>query len=86
MRVKAESEIETRYDFNWDGRLNHCHTRFYRATLAQAFSPPIRVQDAAYNRGVVWLPVLEIRDKLNYHPVILNTILALTSDNAGARR
>ena len=86
VRVDASSEIETHYDFNWDGNLAHCHTYFYRAELAQDFAPPIVVKDADYNHGVVWLPVSEISEKFNYHPLILSSVLALASDNLASLR
>jgi tRNA(adenine34) deaminase len=63
------------YFFHWNGEDNHCLTFFYRGFLKSPMQRP--VNDASYHRGVVWIPLDEVRATFSYSEVILEAILEL---------
>lgn len=63
--VLDEPTIIRRYDFEWDGVLNDCETVFVVGRLLSL--TPSAVDDAAYHRGVVWIPLSTVADTLAYH-------------------
>ena len=64
------------YDFVWNGATYACSTHFMRGTLSDPHARPQPVTDAAYNHGVVWLPISQVPEALGFHTVILEEVLA----------
>lgn len=58
------------YLFDWDGAAHNCSTYFYIGRLKDKNELPHAVNDAAYNKGVCWVPVDEAEHAFSYHPVI----------------
>ncbi|HEY8271207.1 MAG TPA: tRNA adenosine(34) deaminase TadA [Pseudobdellovibrionaceae bacterium] len=71
IRILPNHELRRRYDFEWDGRVNHCDTSFFVGILDEDWFEPVPVKDAPYNKGPQWLPVKNLDDIFNYHPDIL---------------
>lgn len=71
IQLIPDLELRRRYDFEWDGKINHCDTLFYLGTLAEAWHPAGKVQDAAYHKGVDWVGVRDAKKVFGYHPDIL---------------
>lgn len=70
VHVDAESAIDREYFFYWDGEDYDCLTIFYWATLASPLQKT--VNDQEYNRGVHWISLSEIKEKLAYSAEILS--------------
>lgn len=70
--VDPESCVDKEYIFHWDGEDYDCLTMFYRGRLKSPLQAP--VDDAAYHRGVVWVPRAEIREVFGYSREILDAI------------
>lgn len=75
--IKCFSEpwLERVYDFEWDGRVNNCHTVFVAGELLSDVAE--QVDDAAYHRGVEWIPVSELSNVFAYHKDILEPVAHL---------
>lgn len=71
VRVLEDSAFVRKYDFLWDGKMNHCHTTFFLGVLEEEFSSPKEVSDAAYHRGVAWIDKKDANKVFGYHPDIL---------------
>lgn len=65
------------YDFHWNNQDVWCRTHFVRATLKTDIALPKRVQDANYNKGVKWLPIVELESYFHYNESILETVKKL---------
>lgn len=78
VEVEASSGTDREYAFHWNGKDYDCLTLFYRARLTSPLQSP--VADAPYHRGVVWIPVDEVRGVFSYHPDILDAILELLNE------
>lgn len=70
--VLAEPKIFRRYDFEWNGQINDCHTWYFMGRLNRPETLP--VNDAAYHRGVGWISLSEIESVFSYHRDILEPI------------
>ncbi|MNJ93451.1 tRNA-specific adenosine deaminase [compost metagenome] len=77
VRLFPETEVEKKYNFDWDGQLWACRTLFYLGTLDEKWHEPLPIQDAAYNKGVVWVDVKDISKVFNYTPEILAAVQKL---------
>jgi hypothetical protein len=77
--VPKNVAIISRYDFEWEGRIFDCETTFFIGQLLSRQQQP--VEDAAYHRGVEWLPLDSVNAALSYHKVILQSVLDLISLN-----
>lgn len=71
IRLDPAREFFARYDFEWNGAVNECHTWFYRGYLEPAAQSPPPVKDASYHLGVAWVPIAAGEATLSYHPAIL---------------
>jgi tRNA(adenine34) deaminase len=76
IEIDPQQPIVRRYDFAWDGAVHDCETTFLLGRLLPIPQRP--VQDAAYHRGVVWIPLSTLEDAFSYHRDILEPILTLT--------
>ncbi len=75
--VMEETAIEKKYDFQWDGKVHGCHTVFYVGVLDQPWSPPPKVNDGDYHKGVEWLPLNQVAHIFGYEPTVLAAIQKL---------
>ena len=71
VRVLEDSAFIRKYDFPWDGKVNHCHTTFFLGVLEEEDSSPKEVSDASYHRGVAWIDKKDANKVFGYHPDIL---------------
>lgn len=71
IRLIPNRELRRRYDFEWNGEVNHCDTIFFIGVLDEDWFEPVPVKDAPYNMGAQWLPVKDVDPVFNYHPDIL---------------
>lgn len=70
------SELLSRYDFSWNGKVYACETHWFRAWLLDD-AAPAAVDDADYNEGVSWLPVDEAIGMLSFHAEIARAVAEL---------
>lgn len=77
VRAFPESTQIREYDFVWNGKAVWCRTHFLKGELVHPYDAPIAVQDADYNKGVVWVPEDEIEKYLGYEQSILDVVLKL---------
>lgn len=70
--VDANSGIDREYFFFWDGEDYDCLTVFYWGKLASPIQKT--VVDADYNKGVVWVPLSEVRQTFSYSGEILSAV------------
>lgn len=80
IRVEEETSIDQEYEFLWNGEMYNSLTIFYRGYLTNPLASPKKVNDASYHKGVIWLPVEEIKNKFSYQKEILDAILELIKD------
>lgn len=71
VRILEETAFERKYDFLWNGNIHACRTIFYVGVLDQEWSPPHKVQDASYHKGVEWLDVKRVPEIFGYNKDIL---------------
>jgi tRNA(adenine34) deaminase len=71
IRLLPNQQLRRRYDFEWNGKINHCDTLFFVGVLDEEWHQPWPVQDADYNIGSAWIPVKEVDAIFGYHPDIL---------------
>ncbi|WII70766.1 tRNA adenosine(34) deaminase TadA [Bdellovibrio sp. 22V] len=71
VRILEETAFERKYDFLWDGRVHACRTLFYVGVLDQEWTPPHKVEDASYHRGVEWIDVKHAAKVFSYNKDIL---------------
>lgn len=71
IRVLAETEFRRKYDFLWNGTINHCDTVFYLGTLNEEWHPPGKIQDASCHHGVEWIDIKDIDKVFSYNKDIL---------------
>jgi 8-oxo-dGTP pyrophosphatase MutT (NUDIX family) len=74
--VDTMTELTARYRYAWAGVDIDCETHFFRAQLRSSRSSPAPVRDAAYNEGVVWLPLSRLAE-LDFHAPIAQAIRAM---------
>lgn len=72
IEVLAESAIDREYFFYWDGEDYDCLTIFYWGKLVSPMQA--EVNDQPYNKGVVWIPLNEVKDKLSYSAEIRSAV------------
>lgn len=65
------------YDFVWNSQPVWCRTHFLKGNLTDLNQTPKVVRDAAYNKGVVWIPETSVEKHFAYHPSILKPIRLL---------
>ena len=75
VEIDESSDRLALYPFEWGGKLYDCRTHFFRARLASAEAKA--VSDAAYHRGVEWIPVAAVAAEFAYLPALRDPILAL---------
>jgi 8-oxo-dGTP pyrophosphatase MutT (NUDIX family) len=75
VQADIDSVLDREYSFFWNGETIDCLTLFFRAYLLNPMQQPKIVQDAAYNKKVVWVPKDEIKNRLSYNATILETTL-----------
>jgi 8-oxo-dGTP pyrophosphatase MutT (NUDIX family) len=74
--IDTASELTARYRYGWAGVDIDCETHFFRARLRSSRTSPEPVRDAAYNEGVIWLPLSRLAE-LDFHAPIAQAIRAL---------
>lgn len=74
VRVDEASELVTTYPFTWGAVDYDITTHWFVAELAEAFRPPPPVNDAAYHRGALWLPVDDALEAMAVHPAIASAV------------
>jgi 8-oxo-dGTP pyrophosphatase MutT (NUDIX family) len=57
--------LVARYPFVWNDRTYDCTTSFFAATCEKPLKTPI-VDDAAYNKGVAWIPLSQVEAMMNF--------------------
>lgn len=67
--------FHNQYEFLWDGKLRPCETHYFRGVLLS--ETPAIVSDAAYHKGVAWLPIQDLEKIFSYHEAILEAVRAL---------
>jgi tRNA(adenine34) deaminase len=77
VRLLADSELEKKYDFFWDGKNHHCHTIFYLGVLDEKWHEPHPVQDASYHQGVSWISKNDVAEVFAYDRTILAAVQKL---------
>lgn len=77
--VDPASCVDKDYTFHWDGTDYHVLTFFYLARLINPFQQPKKVEDAAYNKKVVWVAKDKIADIFSYTDEIRDAILEIVS-------
>ena len=77
IRIIADSTVEKKYDFFWNGTNHHCHTVFYLAVLDEKWHEPTPVKDASYHRGAAWISKISVAEIFNYDPSILAAVQKL---------
>lgn len=82
IELDPASELVARYLFVWDRRQVHCTTHFFRARLRGDKATHESVRDAAYNEGVVWLPLERLEIELGFHSAILRAVASLALGSA----
>ncbi|MDG0814732.1 tRNA adenosine(34) deaminase TadA [Bdellovibrio svalbardensis] len=71
IRVLEETEFRRKYDFPWNGKINHCDTVFFLGVLDEEWHAPSEVQDADYHRGVQWIEGKNVDKVFAYNKDIL---------------
>lgn len=71
VRILEETAFERKYDFLWNGNIHACRTVFYVGVLDQEWTPPHKVQDADYHKGVEWIDVKNVPTVFGYNKDIL---------------
>lgn len=71
VRILEETAFVRKYDFLWNGNMHACHTTFYVGVLDQEWTPPHKVEDASYHKGVAWMDVKKVPKIFGYHKDIL---------------
>lgn len=77
VQADIDSVLDREYSFYWNGENRDCLTLFFRAYLINPMQQPKLVQDASYNKKVVWLPRAEIESKLSYNETIQKAVIEL---------
>lgn len=77
VRILEETAFERKYDFFWNGKTHSCRTQFFVGVLDQEWTPPHKVKDADYHKGVAWLDVKSIPEVFSYNKDILWAIQKL---------
>lgn len=62
------------YDFIWNNKKVWCRTHFYKGQLSEPQKGPSQVDDADYNKGVVWVPSKEVSKYFNYDNSIYEVV------------
>ncbi|WP_413612949.1 tRNA adenosine(34) deaminase TadA [Bdellovibrio sp. HCB-110] len=71
VRILEETAFERKYDFLWNGNVHACRTVFYVGVLDQEWTPPHKVEDADYHKGVEWIDVKNVPTVFAYNKDIL---------------
>jgi len=71
IRILEETAFERKYDFFWNGQINACHTVFYVGVLDQEWTPPHKIHDADYHKGVEWIDLKKVKETFRYNKDIL---------------
>ncbi|OQW48883.1 MAG: hypothetical protein A4S09_13015 [Proteobacteria bacterium SG_bin7] len=74
-----DKKVVKTYDFEWNGNIYECETRFFLGKLVS--TEQNFVKDADYHRGTSWIPLNQIRNVLGYS----TEILSATSELVGAQ-
>ena len=75
--IRTGDVVVREYPFNWDGEVYDCRTHYFRGYLVDPNLKPSEVDDAAYHRGVQWLPLAEVPEAFAYHGVSAEAIARL---------
>ncbi|MNY70915.1 hypothetical protein D3C86_2091430 [compost metagenome] len=73
----ADSKLEKKYDFFWNGQNLHCHTEFFLGVLDEKWHEPRPIQDASYHRGAAWVSKNSVAEIFAYDSTILAAVQKL---------
>jgi len=73
--IDPDSVEDREYVFSWNNENYNCLTLFYRGQLKSPMQTPVK--DADYNKGVVWIPLSELKAAMGYSEPIYSAILQL---------
>lgn len=76
IEVDPTSCKDVEYSFFWNGEDYDCLTLFYRGYLKNFLQQARSVDEPAYNRGVVWVPVSQAAEIFSYSAEIRDTVLS----------
>lgn len=82
--LEPSSAVDKEYNFLWNNEVFNCLTLFYRGTLKSPFQT-IRSsahEEPDYNKGVVWIPVLQAREIFSYTFEIRDAVLEILAQNS----
>lgn len=65
------------YDFIWNNKHVWCRTHFFKGELVNPYDAPAAVNDAEYNKGVVWIEKDKSSSVFSYHPSIEEVTMEL---------
>lgn len=76
VRVRVDPEIVfvDRYPFTWAGVDYDVTTHYFAATPEEPPAELVKVVDADYNLGAVWVPTKEALDAMAIHPAIASAV------------
>ena len=74
VNIDPQNCVDKDYLFFWNGQQYLSQTLFYFGTLNSPLQVNSQIQDAPYHRGVVWLPISEIKQHFGYSNEILSAI------------
>lgn len=81
IEVNSQPRTTRTYHFEWDGYIHHCETIFLVGNLKSELAND--VNDAAYHRGVEWIPIEEVPRTFAYHADILEPVQELVKSLTG---
>ena len=81
IKLTNQSALVSRYPFFWNGQWFDCETTFFQGVLANTESN--FSGDAAYHKGVQWVPSTEIENIFSYSEPIKNAIQHLIRYDKG---
>ncbi len=70
IRALPENGLIREYDFFWNNQLYWCRTHFLKGEILNPYEAPRKVDDADYNKGVVWLPQKELDFYFSFNEAI----------------
>lgn len=71
IRLLPNLTLRRRYEFPWNGKINHCDTVFFVGVLDEDWHEPRLTKDADYNKGPTWIPLKDASNTFNYNVDIL---------------
>lgn len=77
--VPEDFHVTSEYDFTWNNQNHWCRTHFLKAELKGDIKAPKPVQDAAYNKGIRWIPKDDFSSYFRYNESVFESIKKLIS-------